>query len=61
MIRPALRTAAFAAVTALLGPRLITAIERRLGGRKALTARLHMAHRAARAEMFHQMKRGKPE
>jgi hypothetical protein len=50
------RSAVFAAVTQVVGPGRLTTIERRLGGRKALSARTHIAHRAFRAHLFRRMK-----
>lgn len=59
MALPALRDGLMAAAAHALGMRKPLAAEKALTGEKAMAVRMHIAHRAMMAQLFHRMKQAK--
>lgn len=59
MIGSMLRSALLAALMTSVGPGVAEQIERRLGGKRAMAARAHMAHRSLMAILFSRIKRAR--
>lgn len=56
MVGSVIRSALLAGIMSAVGPRAAEQIERRLGGKRAMAARAHIAHRSLMALLFREMK-----